>query len=90
MALLASRRIEILVSKNSGAAAVAGKLAAARCLGLPVVMIEPPAKPAADFTFVDAETLHQGLLRYLHGGHLHGEDAAFSEGAFPLSARRGV
>jgi precorrin-6A/cobalt-precorrin-6A reductase len=90
MALLASRRIEILVSKNSGAAAVAGKLAAARRLGLPVVMIEPPAKPAADFTFADAETLHRGLLCHFHGGHLHGEDAALSEGTLPLSAHRGV
>jgi precorrin-6A/cobalt-precorrin-6A reductase len=66
-ALLASRRIEVVVSKNSGAAAVAGKLAAARALGLPVVMIMPPAKPAADLTFTSAEALHHWLLRLAAG-----------------------
>lgn len=63
MELLTSRRIEVMVSKNSGAAAVGAKLAAARRLGLPVVMIQPPAKPAADLTFADVEALHHWLLR---------------------------
>ena len=44
-ALLAERRIEVLVSKNSGGAATAPKLEAARRLGLPVLMIERPAPP---------------------------------------------
>jgi len=44
--LLAAERIELLVSKNSGGSATYGKLEAARALGLPVVMIERPAKPA--------------------------------------------
>ena len=35
-------RIAILVTKNSGAAARAAKLVAARSLGLPVVMVERP------------------------------------------------
>ena len=43
--LLAERRIEVLVSKNSGGAATAPKLEAARRLGLPVLMIERPAPP---------------------------------------------
>jgi precorrin-6A/cobalt-precorrin-6A reductase len=40
MALLAAHRIDILVSKNSGGAATAAKLKAARNAGLPVLMIE--------------------------------------------------
>jgi precorrin-6A/cobalt-precorrin-6A reductase len=37
---------DIVVSKNSGGAATYGKIVAARALGLPVVMIERPEKPA--------------------------------------------
>lgn len=44
-AFLAEARIEVLVSKNSGGAATYGKIAAARTLGLPVVMVARPAKP---------------------------------------------
>lgn len=41
-ALLRDERIEILVTKNSGAPATFAKIAAARQLGVPVVMIERP------------------------------------------------
>lgn len=44
-AFLTEREIEVLVSKNSGGDATAGKIAAARGLGLPVVMVSRPAKP---------------------------------------------
>ncbi|MBA4268725.1 MAG: cobalt-precorrin-6A reductase [Methylobacterium sp.] len=44
-ALMRERRIELLVSKNSGGDATAGKLVAARRLGLPVIMIARPPKP---------------------------------------------
>ena len=44
-ALLTAHRIEILVTKNSGGAATAGKLAAARALGLPVVLVARPPRP---------------------------------------------
>lgn len=44
--LLRSERIEIVVSKNAGGAATYGKIEAARALGLPVVMIARPHKPA--------------------------------------------
>lgn len=44
-AFLAERGIEILVSKNSGGEATAAKIAAARVLGLPVVMVSRPKKP---------------------------------------------
>jgi precorrin-6A/cobalt-precorrin-6A reductase len=46
-ALLSDRRIDTLVTKNSGGTATAAKLAAARELGLPVVMIARPASPEA-------------------------------------------
>ncbi len=44
--LLAGFRAEIVVSKNSGGAATYGKIEAARALGLAVVMIQRPEKPA--------------------------------------------
>jgi len=45
-AFLAERAIAVLVSKNSGGDATYGKIAAARALGLPVVMVSRPDKPA--------------------------------------------
>lgn len=45
IAFLRERGIAVLVSKNSGGAAIYGKIAAARALGLPVVMVRRPAKP---------------------------------------------
>jgi precorrin-6A/cobalt-precorrin-6A reductase len=44
--LLTERRIQVIVSKNSGGSATYGKITAANRLGLPVVMIERPHKPA--------------------------------------------
>ena len=49
--LMRDERIEVLVTKNSGGAATEAKLAAARMLGVEVVMIERPAAgdgPALD------------------------------------------
>lgn len=46
--LLESRRIEVVVSKNSGGPAARPKLDAARALGLPVVMIARPRPPAGE------------------------------------------
>ena len=43
--LLREHRIGALVSKNSGGDATHGKIAAARALGLPVVMIDRPPQP---------------------------------------------
>ena len=43
--LLESRAIDVLVSKNSGGRAAHAKLAAARTLGIPVVMIARPPPP---------------------------------------------
>jgi precorrin-6A/cobalt-precorrin-6A reductase len=56
--LMRAHRITMVVSKNSGGAATYAKIAAARTLGLPVVMIERPARPeteqAFDLATVDA------------------------------------
>jgi len=46
--LLEDRQIDVIVSKNSGGDATYAKIAAARSLGLPVIMIARPAKPAGD------------------------------------------
>ena len=46
-ALLADRKIDVLVTKNSGGSATAAKLAAARALGLEVVMVVRPVVPPA-------------------------------------------
>jgi precorrin-6A/cobalt-precorrin-6A reductase len=45
VALLRGRGIELVVSKNAGGGATEAKLAAARLLGLPVVMVERPPAP---------------------------------------------
>jgi precorrin-6A/cobalt-precorrin-6A reductase len=44
--LLTDERIDVMVSKNSGGDATYAKIEAARALGLPVVMIARPHKPA--------------------------------------------
>jgi precorrin-6A/cobalt-precorrin-6A reductase len=45
IALMRGRRIDTVITKNSGGAATAAKLTAARELGLPVVMVQRPATP---------------------------------------------
>ena len=59
-ALLKSERIELIVSKNSGGTATYPKIAAARALGIPVVMIARPFK-AAGVPVADA----RGALSWL-------------------------
>jgi precorrin-6A/cobalt-precorrin-6A reductase len=46
IALMRDRAIDVLVAKNSGAGATYAKIAAARELRLPVIMIDQPPKPA--------------------------------------------
>jgi precorrin-6A/cobalt-precorrin-6A reductase len=46
--LLQSHGIDCVVSKNSGGSASYGKIAAARALGLPVIILARPALPAVD------------------------------------------
>jgi precorrin-6A/cobalt-precorrin-6A reductase len=44
-ALLIAHRIDVIVAKNSGGPASYGKIAAARALGLPVIMLRRPPQP---------------------------------------------
>jgi precorrin-6A/cobalt-precorrin-6A reductase len=53
--LLESHRIGVVVSKNAGGSAAYSKIAAARALGIPVVMVaRPPLSPGAIVTTVHA------------------------------------
>jgi precorrin-6A/cobalt-precorrin-6A reductase len=45
--LLVDHAIDIVVAKNSGGAASYGKIAAARALGIPVIMLRRPSAPEA-------------------------------------------
>lgn len=57
--LLAESNIEVIVSKNSGGAASYGKIAAARALELPVVMIRRPVLPEVpSFQTIEALAAH--------------------------------
>ena len=56
-ALLAQHRIDIIVAKNSGGTATYGKIAAARGLGLPVIMLARPARPQVPAAASVAEAL---------------------------------
>src|SRR5262249_30438319 len=55
-ALLHQHRIEVVIAKNSGGSATYGKIAAARALGLTVILLRRPALPqvAAVETVQDA------------------------------------
>jgi len=56
-ALLRHHGIDVVVSKNSGGAATYGKIAAARGLGLPVVMLARPAPPRGEVAFTVDQAL---------------------------------
>jgi precorrin-6A/cobalt-precorrin-6A reductase len=57
LALLTAHRIETVVCKNSGGDATFGKLAAARTLGLDVIMLRRPALPEVPAAETIAEVL---------------------------------
>ncbi len=60
-ALLVQHRIDVIVAKNSGGAATYGKIAAARRLGLPVIMLQrPPPRAGA------AGNVEEALARLDH------------------------
>lgn len=68
IALLREHRIEIVVSKNSGAEATSAKLRAARALALKVVMIERPPEPVTTLAVTVADPA--AALAWL--AHRHG------------------
>jgi len=68
-ALLRQHRIEALVTKNSGGDATAAKLAAARALGIDVIMVQRPAAPKLDGVAVDIVTDAAGALAWLAARH---------------------
>ncbi len=65
-ALMQRERIEVVVTKNSGGAATYSKMAAARALGLPVIVVARPEKPA---NVQEVETAEAAFtwLQSLHG-----------------------
>ena len=62
--LLAGRKIEVIVTKNSGGSATEAKLGAARGLAIPVVMVERPARPE-----VETVTCAEDALEWLERTH---------------------
>ncbi|MBW4034731.1 MAG: cobalt-precorrin-6A reductase [Proteobacteria bacterium] len=61
-ALLQTHRIDIIVTKNAGAAATSAKLTAARTLGIPIIMIARPSLPPCP-TVPDADGALDWLKR---------------------------
>ncbi len=66
-ALLQEHRIDTVVSKNSGGTGAFAKIAAARALGLPVIMIDRPHIPPRPETHIEEDVLrwlsHAGTAR---------------------------
>lgn len=56
-ALMEGEGVEVLVTKNSGGEATYAKIAAARALGLPVIMVTQPVKPDIESVATPAEAL---------------------------------
>lgn len=69
--LLCERRIELLVTKNSGGTATEAKLIAARMLNLPVVIVTRPAPPTAETVATVPEAL--AWLARRHAASQRGE-----------------
>jgi precorrin-6A/cobalt-precorrin-6A reductase len=63
--LLGDERIDVLVSKNAGGMATYAKIEAARDLGLPVIMIARPHKPAGDLVHNANEAI-AWLAQHVH------------------------
>ena len=55
--LFARRKIDVLISKNSGSVATEPKLDVARELGIPVLILRRPELPVVDETFIHSDAL---------------------------------
>lgn len=64
-ALITAHGVEIVVAKNSGGEATYAKIAAARALALPVIMVRRPAAAQAD-----AATVDEAVTKILHWADL--------------------
>jgi precorrin-6A/cobalt-precorrin-6A reductase len=64
-ALMERERVDVVVTKNSGGAATYPKIAAARTLGLPVIIIARPEKPRD----VEEVASADAALEWLEGRH---------------------
>lgn len=62
LALLRDYQIDVLAAKNSGGGAVEAKLAAAREMGIPVVMLDRPMLPVADWEATGVKSIAEALL----------------------------
>lgn len=65
LALMREHAIDVLVSKNSGGQSTEAKLAAARKLGIPVLMLERPALPAGMPVFEELDQCAEAVLNAL-------------------------
>jgi precorrin-6A/cobalt-precorrin-6A reductase len=65
-AMMKAEGVSVLVTKNAGGEATRGKLEAARALGLPVIMVARPVKPAAE----TAATVEEMVERIAASGHI--------------------
>lgn len=84
LSLLRSRGVDVVVTKDSGGAATAPKLVAARRLGLPVVLVDrPPPPPAAPGVAV-VSTVADALARL--APLLHAPDAVRDDSSYGTSS----
>jgi precorrin-6A/cobalt-precorrin-6A reductase len=63
--VLRCHRIDLVVARDSGGDGAAAKLAAARQLGTPVVMVDRPARPSATATETTVTAASEWALRHL-------------------------
>lgn len=66
-ALLARHRIDVLVTKDSGGAATAAKLVAARDARIPVVMVDRPPAPPGLVEVTSVHTACEWVTEYVRG-----------------------
>ncbi|CAM5772469.1 precorrin-6A reductase [Labrys miyagiensis] len=57
LALMRTERVDVVVTKNSGGSATYGKIAAARRLGLPVILLKRPEAPDVETVATAREAL---------------------------------